>query len=181
LDRGQELDWTNLVKEAAWTLVELARRRLGDTADARSAQKMYATTLTVVVIMPIDERRSKVSGVCAGDSAAWLLRASELVCIGGGKGTDDTGEPFSSVVTALPVVPNPVNVFEADLTSGDVLLVMSDGIGDPLGDGTGLLGHLLKDQLKEPPPLLQMARITDFSRETWTDDRTLAVLWPLTE
>jgi len=175
---NQETDWIRLVEGAAWTLVELARRRLGDAADARRAQSMFATTLTVALVVPIDSQASRVTGVSVGDSAAWTLRASGLTCIGGGKNGQNDDEPFSSVVTALPAVPSSLDIFESQILNGDVLLVMSDGVGDPLGDGSGLLGGLLKQQLRIPPPLLQLARIADFSRETFTDDRTLVAVWP---
>jgi serine/threonine protein phosphatase PrpC len=179
MDLDHEPDWTELVKGAAWTLVELARHRLGETAEPHVAQRLFATTLTVALIVPTGSHTSKVSGVCVGDSAAWLLRASELSRIGGGKSAQSPDEPFSSLVAALPAVPSSLNIFESELLTGDALLVMSDGVGDPLGDGTGLLGDLLRHQLKLPPPLLQMARIADFSRETFNDDRTLAAIWQL--
>lgn len=179
MDLDHEPNWTGLIKGAAWTLVELARRRLGETTDPRVAQRLFATTLTVALAVPTGSRTSKISGVCVGDSAAWLLRASELTCIGGGKMSQSPDEPFSSLVTALPAVPTSLDIFESELLTGDALLVMSDGVGDSLGDGTGLLGDLLKHQLRLPPPLLQMARIADFSRETFNDDRTLAVIWQL--
>ncbi|MGH3832079.1 MAG: hypothetical protein ACRDRS_16810 [Pseudonocardiaceae bacterium] len=64
------------------------------------------------------------------------------------------------------------------LALGTVLLVGTDGFGDPLGDGSGLVGDLFREVLASPPPPLGLAHALDFSRETFDDDRTLLVVWP---
>jgi hypothetical protein len=60
-----------------------------------------------------------------------------------------------------------------------VLLVGTDGFGDPLGDGDGKVGQLFAEHLKMPPPPRALAHLLDFSRETFDDDRTLLAIWPL--
>jgi serine/threonine protein phosphatase PrpC len=177
LSLEQSPDWANLLKGSAWAIVELARRRGSEGADAYSAEKQYATTLTAVLIEPVSSVTSRVTGVNMGDSAVWTLRRGELLRLGGGKASNN--EPFSASVTALPRLPDAPSVFEGEITPEDVLLVISDGIGDALGDGSGLIGTLLKGELRLPPAMSQFGRIVDFSRETFADDRTLVGVWPL--
>jgi hypothetical protein len=71
-------------------------------------------------------------------------------------------------------------VIEAEVSNGELLLIGTDGIWDPLGPtAVGLVGDLLrKSLLPTPPSLSHFARVTDFSKETWDDDRTLVAVWP---
>ena len=63
------------------------------------------------------------------------------------------------------------------LAAEAVLLVGTDGIGDPLGDGSGKVGELFARMLAQPPPPLALAHLLDFSRDTFDDDRTLIAIW----
>jgi hypothetical protein len=85
----------------------------------------------------------------------------------------------SSIVSALPALPARIEPVTVPLTPGTVLLVGTDGFGDPLGDGSGLVGDLFREVLASPPPPLGLAHALDFSRETFDDDRTLLAVWPL--
>jgi hypothetical protein len=86
----------------------------------------------------------------------------------------------SSAVVGLPRVPTEVTPVVADVKGDDVLLVATDGIGDPLGTGQGGVGNLFRDVLTKayPPSLIEFAHAVDFSRETFDDDRTLVAVWP---
>jgi hypothetical protein len=63
---------------------------------------------------------------------------------------------------------------------GEVLLLGTDGIGDPLGSGQGGVGNLFRELFSgtEPPSLVEFANAVDFSRETFDDDRTLIAVMP---
>jgi hypothetical protein len=78
----------------------------------------------------------------------------------------------------LPYVPESVEAVVEHLTASEVLLVGTDGFGDPLGDGTGPVGALFARHLAVPPTPLRLAQLLDFSRETFDDDRTLVAVWP---
>jgi hypothetical protein len=77
-------------------------------------------------------------------------------------------------------VPINVEAVEITVSSGQALLVGTDGFGDPLGGGTGDVGELFSDVLSvgHVPSLLEFAHTLDFSRETFDDDRTLVAVWP---
>jgi len=65
---------------------------------------------------------------------------------------------------------------------GQVLLLGTDGIGDPLGSGYGGVGNLFRELFAgpEPPSIIEFAHAVDFSRETFDDDRTLVAVMPRT-
>jgi hypothetical protein len=117
--------------------------------------------------------------VGAGDSAAWLLSSGEFIEILAGKTVPESGIASSAVV-ALPRVPCVVSPVVVDFAAGDVLLIATDGIGDPLGTGQGGVGNLLREVLTGPsvPSLIEFAHAVDFSREAFDDDRTLVAVWP---
>jgi hypothetical protein len=62
---------------------------------------------------------------------------------------------------------------------GDALVLASDGIGDPLGDGTSDVGVFLASVWRRPPAALEFVAQVDFARKSYGDDRTAVVLWPL--
>ena len=172
-------DWETFVHGAAWTLVELAKKRCHESNDDRAyslARSEFATTLAVAILKPISSARSRLSAFAIGDSSIWILNQAGLTNLIGAK-SQDLSRPVTSSVLALPLLPKNLATFDGYLAGDDVLLAMSDGIGDALGDGTGLLGDLLRAQLIIPPPQIQMARVADFARESFGDDRTLAGVW----
>ena len=180
---GQDLsstDWSALLKSAAWALSERAQTLLGlDAPDPMRAEEELATTLVCAVIEPTGPQTLRAYLVSAGDSAAWLLSAGEFVDIVTGKTVSATGIASSAVV-GLPRLPPEVPPKGVDIEEHDVLLIATDGIGDPLGSGQGGVGNLFRDVLTKPSPpsLIEFAHAVDFSRETFDDDRTLVAVWP---
>ena len=116
--------------------------------------------------------------VTVGDSGAWVLEDETLMAIQGGKGT--SGVLTSSAVAGLPKVPKEIAVSTVEIAAGAVLLLGTDGFGDPVGDGSGEVGALFRDSMRagRVPSLHEFAHKLDFSRETFDDDRTLVAIWP---
>jgi serine/threonine protein phosphatase PrpC len=173
-------DWAGLLKSAAWALAERAQALLGlDAPDPVRAEAELATTLVCAVIEPTGPQVLRAHLVSAGDSAAWLLKAGHFVAIAGGKAVEASGVSSSAVV-GLPRLPPEVIPIVVDIEDSDVLLIATDGIGDPLGSGQGGVGNLFRDVLTRPsaPSLIEFAHAVDFSRETFDDDRTLVAVWP---
>jgi hypothetical protein len=173
-------DWSALLKSAAWALTERAQTLLGlDAPDPLRAEEELATTLVCAVIEPTGPQTLRAHLVSAGDSAAWLLSGGEFVEIVTGKTVSATGIASSAVI-GLPRVPTEVTPKVVDIADNDVLLIATDGIGDPLGSGQGGVGDLFRDVLTKPSPpsLIEFAHAVDFSRETFDDDRTLVAVWP---
>lgn len=175
-------DWLVLLKSAAWALNERAQALLGlAEPDPVRAEQQLATTLVCAIVEPAGAGSLRAHLVGAGDSMAWLLSSGEFVQLLGGKTVPDSGIASSAVV-GLPRVPTEVAPVIADVKEGDVLLIATDGIGDPLGGGQGGVGNLFREVLtrSQPPSLIEFAHAVDFSRETFDDDRTLVAVWPRT-
>jgi Protein phosphatase 2C len=173
-------DWLALFKSTAWALNERAQTLLGlDAPDPVCAEEQLATTLVCVVIEPAGGGGLRAYVVGAGDSVAWLLCGGQFIQVFGGKAVSDSGIASSAVV-GLPRVPTEVVPVVVDVADGDVLLIGTDGIGDPLGTGQGGVGNLFREVLTKPcvPSLIEFAHAVDFSREAFDDDRTLVAVWP---
>jgi Protein phosphatase 2C len=180
---GEDLaqtDWLGLMKNVAWSLSEQAQNlfRLAEPDPVR-AETELATTLVCAVVEPLDSDRLRAYLVGVGDSGAWLLSSGVFTEILGSKAVSGV-EIASSAVTGLPWVPKEIAPVVVEVGRGDVLLVGTDGIGDPLGTGQSGVGNLLRAVLcaNSPPSLIEFAHAVDFSRENFDDDRTLVAVWP---
>jgi hypothetical protein len=175
-----DLDWSALISNAAYALTAAAQTLFGlDEPDPVRAEQELATTLVCAVIEPVGPGVLRAHLVAVGDSSAWLLTAGKFIAVLGGKPTLDGGLA-SSAVCALPRVPTHLAPTVFEFQDNAVLLIGTDGIGDPLGAGHGSVGDLFRGLLarKYPPSLIEFAQAVDFSRETFDDDRTLVAVWP---
>jgi serine/threonine protein phosphatase PrpC len=188
------LDWRRVVEVAAWSIVDLHRLGSGeveadqanasipDSRDqlrsaAEQALKDSASTLVVACLCPREDGRIELSGTAVGDSGLGVLRDRRIIRILGGKEEDQDGITSSAVV-ALPLVPVVVATTTTTLVPGEACMVGTDGFWDPVGDGTGDVGEKFAETLSDGPlHPYEFTRLLDFSRETFTDDRTLAVIW----
>lgn len=175
-----DLDWSALIKDTAYALAASAQTLFGlDEPDPVRALQELATTLVCAVIEPAGPGVLRAHLVAVGDSSAWVLTGGEFIEVLGGKTTLDGGLA-SSAVTALPRQPEHLAPTVFEFQDNAVLLIGTDGIGDPLGNGSGSVGDLFRDVLDRPcpPSLIEFAHAVDFSRETFDDDRTLVAVWP---
>lgn len=174
-----DTDWDALLRTTAWALAERAQHLLSlEAPDPICAEQQLATTLVCAVLEPMGlGLRAHLIGV--GDSSAWLLSAGTFFELLGGKENRPDGYASSTVV-GLPRVPPDSSPVVIDVGPDEVLLIGTDGIGDPLGAGHGGVGNLLRRVLSGPtvPSLIEFAHAVDFSRETFDDDRTLVAVWP---
>jgi hypothetical protein len=110
----------------------------------------------------------------AGDSSAFEVRDGSWTPLTTVKNQGDS--IISSAVRSLPdtveVVPR-----TALLSQGTTLVVVTDGLGDPLGSGTGIVSAFLSERWSSPPEMLEFAQQIAFYRRTFADDRTAVVVW----
>jgi serine/threonine protein phosphatase PrpC len=173
---GQAIDWDKVAAVAAHGLVASAVDLLGqDRPHPAAVEDLVATTLVAGCAIPT-RRGTSISMIQIGDSGAWVLRGDRYFPVLDQK--HDSGSPvISSAVSPLPRVPARLTVAEFELDADSVLLVGTDGFGDPLGDGDGQIGQLFAQHLARPPLPRALAHLLDFSRETFDDDRTLLAIW----
>jgi hypothetical protein len=175
-----EVDWQKLLNEAVVQMVEAAHTWLGTERDAAIAERLLASTLVSGLVTPQSDGSLLVTLVQAGDSSAWILsREKEYRPLVPAK-TERDGL-VSSKVVALPRLPDEIVPATGQVLPGEVLLVGTDGFGDALGDGQGLIGALFAERLAGPLSMVEFAHLLDFSRETFDDDRTLVAVWPKAE
>ena len=177
LDDRRLPDLTAVLSAAAHRLLAAAEQEYGRPVDPAEAEALFATTLVAGFAGPTPDGFS-VSLARVGDSGAWVLDHGRFRPVLGVK-DEPAAAVVSSAVHPLPRVPDPPAQAHFTLAPGQVLLVGTDGFGDPLGDGQGEVGRLFARELAEPPPARGLAHLLDFSRETFDDDRTLLALWPL--
>lgn len=179
LSQGAPMEFDSVAHHAAERLRQLAAWRLGTGPQSSAvAASWYATTLVAGVVQP-DASGPRVELCRIGDSGAWLLdRATGSYHALFGTKTGSDTDLVSNAVVPLPHVPESVEALVEHLTASEVLLVGTDGFGDPLGDGDGQVGALFARHLAVAPTPLRLAHVLDFSRETFDDDRTLVAVWP---
>ncbi|WP_170285485.1 protein phosphatase 2C domain-containing protein [Micromonospora palomenae] len=144
-------------------------------AHARTIMSATALAFAVATEPSSDGTYRAMLANVAGDSAAFLLERDLWMPLTQIK---NEGEHiFSSTVKSLPddaqVVPKPLH-----LRPGQSLIMMTDGLGDPLGGATGSVSRFLGVNWRTPPDLLAFAQHLAFYRKTFTDDRTAVAIWP---
>ncbi len=110
-----------------------------------------------------------------GDSPAFVLSGRVFMPVVGDAGSDDG--LLVGAVKALPRAVHAVQEGACSLVGGSVLLLCTDGLALPLAGGAGEVGQALARELKRPPDIVDFARLLDFSRSTYDDDRTLVAIW----
>jgi len=133
-----------------------------------------STTLVVALVPGPDVTVARV-----GDSTAWALSAGRWRELFEGP---RAGQP-GGTTAALPLAGAASEVTQVHLGPGDALVLVTDGLGDPLRDGPATVAPALAEVLdgaarghRSPPDLLAAV---DFSRRGCHDDRTLVAVWPL--
>ncbi len=178
-DPTEETDWEAFVGSTAWALVEHAAAVFGIGKTAEDTESLMATTMICAVVDADPGGGAVVHTIGVGDSGAWILSEEGFRRVEGGKEATADGISTSAVV-GLPRIPAGVKATVARIESGEVLLLGTDGFGDPLGSGSGQVGRLFSEALGggRIPSMIEFAHKLDFLRETFDDDRTLVAVWP---
>jgi Protein phosphatase 2C len=167
LDAGA-VDWPGVFDQVAWALVSEARRTEEDPGS-------FATTLVVAAVSVDDSGEVLVDVAEVGDSPAFVLRSKTYDAVVDSRPGDDG--LIGGGVLALPRDARSVLAGSCTLGPRDALLLCTDGVALPLAGGGGALGRTLARELSTPPDVVDFARLLDFSRSTYDDDRTLVAVW----
>jgi serine/threonine protein phosphatase PrpC len=141
------------------------------TAANQAALGGGATTIVVAVL----ERPGDVSLARVGDSSAFLVRGDdssweELFAA-------PAADAIGSTTAALPADDLQPERVTISLEGHHVLVLATDGIADPWRDGPATVAPVLASALAQPPAPLELAQLTDFSRQGCHDDRTMLAVW----
>ena len=129
-----------------------------------------ATTLVVAVAGP--EGHCSLARV--GDSTAMVLASGEWRALFPSPAADSVS---SNATAALPADAPSIDTAECVLSPGEALVVMTDGIADPLRDGPTTVAPALAAGMVVPPAAVELLALVDFSRHGCHDDRTVVGLW----
>lgn len=179
-----DLDWTAILCGVADDVVSRAGATDPDLRDGDAptvAERMAATVLFAVVgTDPGADGAHPVYAMAYGDTSAWLLDPAAQPPWSPLHAVKNAGAGLASSATfAVPLVPAtappPVRTH---LAPGCALVLMTDGVGDPLGGGGGDVGTYLAAAWTQPPDPLTFAAQIGFARRSYDDDRTVVAVWP---
>ena len=159
--------------EYAGQLARLAEREY-TMADARQWMSSTGVAFAVRNEIADDGAYPAMVAVLAGDSSAMLLREGSWQPLTPVK--NEGAEVLSSTVNSLPCAVT-VEPIATRLLPGDVLVVMTDGLGDALASGAGVVGRFLATMWRQPPDQHAYAEQLAFYRKAFTDDRTAVAIW----
>jgi hypothetical protein len=180
-----DLDWDAVFQDLAGRIVGTGAKLLGHHADTRgdvaeAVAEAMSTTASILVCeaRPTGEHRL-ICGAWFGDSPVMVLERGRWFAITGVKNAGR--EVATSAVAALPHLPvdgSRLPVFQHRVRSDAAVFVMTDGVGDPLGDGRGEVGEALEEAWSRPPNLYRFVEQVAFGRKSYDDDRTVVGIWP---
>jgi serine/threonine protein phosphatase PrpC len=178
LDRGvDDFDWAEVFGQAAWALVDEHRRSAQEPeagVDETSAS-LASTLLVAAIAVPDEDHAARVQVAAVGDSPAFVLRDGGFTQLTSVSAAD--ADLLDGAVAALPRSVREISEDVHELEPGSVLLLCTDGLALPLAGGGGEVGTTLARELTSPPDVIDFARLLDFSRNTYDDDRTLVAVW----
>jgi serine/threonine protein phosphatase PrpC len=179
---AEELPWQQAVDQASAVMIAKASTGERDPEHARplDAHTVRATMATTAVsfavaVAPAEDGQLPYSlVVAAGDSSALILSSGRWHPVTAMKNAGS--DLASNAVRALPrdVQVTPITGY---LPPGDALVLVTDGIGDPMGTGTGEVGQFLAAHWSRPPDLFAFASHAAFYRRGFADDRTAVAVW----
>jgi hypothetical protein len=175
LDRcpADQLPWLSVLQRVAARLTREASvlSRLIEP-DPTEVERLMATMLVAGVVVR-GEHGGVAHMVQIGDSRAWLLRRGVLRPVLRRRWDHDA--PIDDPLPRLPAEPHVVTI---PVPHGAAFIVGTDGIGAPLGNGTGPVAKMFAHSLPVPPSAIGLARLLDFSWDSFDDDRAMVVIWP---
>jgi Protein phosphatase 2C len=149
---------------------------------AGPAAREFSTTFVVALLSTTDDEPEAVLAR-VGDSTAFTLEGSQWRELF----RDPDDEEFRDVpVEVLPLRedagPAAIELSSVTLAPSSALVLLTDGVADPLREGPATVAPALAGVLSGGPSgdlaPLDLARASDFSRRGCQDDRTILAAWP---
>lgn len=171
LDAGvrlEDIDARQIFLAAAQQMNAAAEQRNWSADDVRAV-----AVAAVVPAHPHTDGHRRVWLGAVADATAWALRDSEWDhLIGDRKSASDAGY----VTHFLPYNPERADAGTFDLGPGEVLAVMTDGVGDALSAGR-TAQRWFAQRWQQPPNVGAFLLDVGFEQRQMQDDRTAVVVW----
>jgi hypothetical protein len=178
-----EVPWEEILADLARRIVGHGQRQLspenGEEVTPEQVARAMATTLVVLVLELEEDANGERHGVALplGDTSVFQLSPDgEWRSVTAIK--NEGAAISTSAVMALPYLPRELpRPLSVTVGRGEAMFVMTDGVGDPLGDGSGSVGKFLSTVWRVPPDLFSFGAQTAFARRSYDDDRTVIGIW----
>lgn len=173
IDSISDVDWgemaARLVQASQDCCQRLAHNR---TSSPNQCLSKWASTLEFAVVESSASREKPfVSVTVSGDGAVYAVsREKGWKTIKAGKARG--GSIASNAVTALPVDPGKPIISFGSLDPGESLFIVTDGLGDMIGNGSSTLGGFFQDKFQQCSNIIQYLQMMDVSMYQADDDRT---------
>lgn len=173
VDSISDVDWremaARLVQASQDCCQRLAHNRISSPNQCLSK---WASTLEFAVVENGTSREKPfVSVTVSGDGAVYVVsREKGWKTIKAGKARGDG--IASNAVTALPVDPGKPIISFGSLGAGEELFIVTDGLGDMIGDGSSTLGGFFQDKFHQCSNIIKYLQVMDVSMYQADDDRT---------
>jgi hypothetical protein len=176
----------HLVAAEGWGETEcLAALRAASEAVSAvgGASAAELSTTLVVALLSASGAGADVFLARVGDSSAFVLAGDEWDELFPGRAEE---ELRGSVIGVLPLgsrgTGDAIETASVALPAGAALVLLTDGVADPLRDGPSTVAPALAEVLRGGPSgaltPLALADAADFSRRGCQDDRTVLAVWP---
>lgn len=139
-------------------------------ADGATRTTGGATTLVVATV----DADGVVTAARVGDSTAFTLADGGWRELWSPEADPGTVGTATAALPATDARPEPA---AAVMAPGWALVLVTDGVADPLRDGPTTVAPGLAARLADPPDPLALVAAVDFSRQGCHDDRTVLAVW----
>jgi serine/threonine protein phosphatase PrpC len=165
------LDVREIYQQVAHHMSAQAAAQQWHDADVCAA---LITGIVPAATVPGEQHRSaRLAWV--GDASAWILREGRWACVAGDrKGDDDLAS--NDVRNPLPFGAGAVETAEVTLVRGDLLVLVTDGVGDGLATLPELRDYLAS-HWRVPVPVSAFLDDVGYDAERFLDDRTAVSVW----
>ncbi|MEV6169915.1 protein phosphatase 2C domain-containing protein [Streptomyces sp. NPDC051954] len=166
------LSAVELFAEAATAMRREAGRRGLDPADVCAV--LFVAVIPTRPAGPSGERTMWAAWL--GDASLWRLDDRRWRHAAGDRKETTHGYDSNAVAHTLPADPQAARETQLALHPGDVVSLVSDGVGDGLA-GIGEFNTYLADHWRLPLPIASYLNDVGFDAERFLDDRTSVTVW----
>ncbi|WP_210587467.1 protein phosphatase 2C domain-containing protein [Streptomyces sp. GESEQ-35] len=171
-DAAVRLSAAELFEEAATAMRREAGRRGLDPADVCAV--LFVAVIPTRPAVPSGERTMWAAWL--GDASLWRLDDRRWRHTAGDRKEATHGYDSNAVTHTLPADPQAARETQLALRPGDVLSLVSDGVGDGLAS-IEELNTYLADHWQLPLPIASYLNDVGFDAERFLDDRTAVTVW----